>query len=111
MAWGERLFLQHLCTHLRREPNPQHREQIKAIRITRSHSGPLIQLADYVAGLRIAYGREGLERNCTNRTCGEGGEAKGNGRKDDARCLSGATGTHASTGDSSASGPISLMVG
>ncbi len=48
---GERLFRQQLSTYLRRELNPQQREQIKAIRISRSHSDPLIQLADYVAGV------------------------------------------------------------
>lgn len=48
---GERTFRQQISAYLRRELNPQQRAQIKAIRLSRSHSDPLIQLADYVAGV------------------------------------------------------------
>lgn len=48
---GERRFRQEISTYLRRELNAEQRRQIRKVKIGRSTSDPLLQLADYVAGV------------------------------------------------------------
>jgi hypothetical protein len=60
---GERKFRTEMGTYLRRELNSEQRQQIRRVKIGRSHSDPLIQLADYVAGVtnRLYEAKGGAE--------------------------------------------------
>lgn len=60
---GERKFRQQLATYLRKELNEQQRQKIVAVRLSRSRSDPLIQLADYVVGVtnRLYEGKPGAD--------------------------------------------------
>jgi hypothetical protein len=60
---GERQFRREMVTYLRKKINQKGQRQIVRIKIGRSHSDPLLQLADYVAGItnRLYTGREGAE--------------------------------------------------
>ncbi len=48
---GERKFRQEISSYLRRELNTEQRKQIARVKIGRSSGDPLLQLADYVAGV------------------------------------------------------------
>jgi hypothetical protein len=48
---GNRLFRQQMGTYLRRQINTQEEHCISSVKIGRSHGDPLLQLADYVAGV------------------------------------------------------------
>ncbi|HWO72502.1 MAG TPA: DUF3800 domain-containing protein [Dehalococcoidia bacterium] len=48
---GNRLFRQQMSTYLRRQINTPEQPHIRRVKIGRSHSDPLLQLADYVAGV------------------------------------------------------------
>lgn len=58
---GERRFRQQIRDYLRRELNSQQRKKIREVKISRSSSDPLVQLADYVAGVtnRLYEGKAG----------------------------------------------------
>ncbi len=60
---GERRFRQEMVTYLRRRINRKGQRQIANVKIGRSRGDPLLQLADYVAGVtnRLYTGREGAE--------------------------------------------------
>jgi hypothetical protein len=48
---GNRLFRQQMGTYLRQQLNTRERRHIAKVKIGRSHRDPLLQLADYVAGV------------------------------------------------------------
>jgi len=60
---GERAFRRQIKQYLRREINGKQKEKIREVRITRSCSDPLIQLADYVASItnRFHEGKAGAD--------------------------------------------------
>jgi hypothetical protein len=60
---GERRFRQEMSTYLRRELNAKQKELVRKVKIGRSSSDALLQLADYVAGVtnRLYEGKEGAE--------------------------------------------------
>jgi len=60
---GERRFRQEIKQYLRKELNSKQRAKVREVRIVRS-SDPLIQLADYVAGVtnRLYEGKAGAEQ-------------------------------------------------
>lgn len=60
---GERKFRQEISTYLRKELNSEQRKQISRVKIGRSSSDPLLQLADYVAGVtnRLYGEKEGAD--------------------------------------------------
>ncbi|MBI4288270.1 MAG: DUF3800 domain-containing protein [Chloroflexi bacterium] len=60
---GERKFRHQIKDYLRRELNSEQRQKIREVRISRSSSDPLVQLADYVAGVtnRLYEGKAGAE--------------------------------------------------
>jgi len=61
---GERRFRQQIRDYLRRELNSKERERIRKVKVSRSSSDPLIQLADYVAGVtnRLYEGKAGADQ-------------------------------------------------
>lgn len=61
---GERRFRQQIKEYLRRELNSEQREKIREVKVSRSSSDPLIQLADYVAGVtnRLHEGKAGADQ-------------------------------------------------
>jgi len=61
---GERRFRQQIKDYLRRELNSEQRQKIRGVRVSRSSSDPLIQLADYVAGVtnRLYEGKAGSDQ-------------------------------------------------
>ncbi len=61
---GERRFKQELTTYLKREMNRGGIRGINRIKMSRPESDPLIQLADYVAGVtnRLYLGKDGAEQ-------------------------------------------------
>lgn len=60
---GDRTFRRQLATYLRRELNDEDRKRVKKVSPTRSQSDPLLQLADYVAGVtnRLWLDKAGCE--------------------------------------------------
>jgi hypothetical protein len=48
---GDRTFRREMGTYLRRELNKKQQKQVGAVKIGRSRGDPLLQLADYVAGI------------------------------------------------------------
>jgi hypothetical protein len=60
---GDRTFKRQLRTYLRRELNSEQRQRIKKVTLSRSDSDPLVQLADYVAGVtnRLWLAKSGAE--------------------------------------------------
>jgi len=60
---GERRFRREMNTYLRRKLNQKGQRQIARLKIGRSHSDPLLQLVDYVAGVtnRLYEGKAGAE--------------------------------------------------
>ncbi len=93
---GERRFRQQIKDYLRRGLNREERKKIKEVRISRSSSDPLVQLADYVAGVtnRLYEGKPGAEQYDAHLRRKR--RVRENGLKnEDARRLSGATGTNA----------------
>lgn len=60
---GERKFRREISTYLRRELNSEQRKQVARVKIGRSSSDPLLQLADYVAGVtnRLYEGKQGAD--------------------------------------------------
>lgn len=60
---GERKFRREISTYLRRELNDVQRQHIRRVKISRSSSDPLVQLADYVAGVtnRLYEAKGGAE--------------------------------------------------
>ncbi len=61
---GDRRFRQQIRDYLRRELNSTLRQRIKGVQVSRSTSDPLIQLADYVAGVtnRLYEGKAGVDQ-------------------------------------------------
>ncbi|HWP29193.1 MAG TPA: DUF3800 domain-containing protein [Chloroflexota bacterium] len=60
---GEREFRKQLQVSLQRQLNAEGRKTVRAIRLSRSDSDPLLQLADYVAGVtnRLYTGKGGAD--------------------------------------------------
>lgn len=60
---GDRTFRKQLSTYLRRELNAAQQQKIKKVKISHSDTDPLVQLADYVAGVtnRIWLAKSGFE--------------------------------------------------
>ena len=60
---GDRTFCRQMRTYLRTQINTKQRRYIKSVKIGRSHGDPLLQLADYVAGVtnRLYEGKLGAE--------------------------------------------------
>jgi len=60
---GHRTFRQQMKTYLRKRINTREKRYIRKVKIGRSHGDPLLQLADYVAGVtnRLYQGKEGAE--------------------------------------------------
>lgn len=61
---GERKFREQLRTYLRRELTSEQREKIRKVKVSRSSSDSLLQLADYVAGMtnRLYEAKAGAEQ-------------------------------------------------
>jgi hypothetical protein len=60
---GNRIFRKQMATYLRRQINTAERRHIASIKIGRSHADPLLQVADYVAGVtnRMYQAKSGAE--------------------------------------------------
>lgn len=60
---GDQTFRRQMQDYLRRQINTKQRRHIKKVKIGRSHGDPLLQLADYVAGVtnRLYQGKPGAE--------------------------------------------------